>query len=57
MLKPITRPGKRVAMLDRRVVVLQEGGYFVPDLGENVRSWLLGPGTGLALVRRLPDAC
>ena len=34
--------GRRVAALGRRVVVLQEGGYFVPHLGENVRSWLLG---------------
>lgn len=24
------------------VVVLQEGGYFVPHLGENIRNWLLG---------------
>ena len=23
-------------------VVLQEGGYYVPHLGENVRNWLLG---------------
>jgi len=34
--------GERVATLGRRVLVLQEGGYFVPDLGENVRTWLLG---------------
>jgi acetoin utilization deacetylase AcuC-like enzyme len=34
--------GRRVAALGRRVVVLQEGGYFVPDLGENVRQWLRG---------------
>jgi acetoin utilization deacetylase AcuC-like enzyme len=34
--------GRRVAALARRVVVLQEGGYFVPHLGENVRNWLLG---------------
>lgn len=34
--------GRRVAALGRRVVVLQEGGYFVPHLGENVRNWLLG---------------
>jgi len=34
--------GSRVAALGRPTVVLQEGGYFVPDLGENVRSWLRG---------------
>jgi acetoin utilization deacetylase AcuC-like enzyme len=34
--------GRRVAALGRPTVVLQEGGYFVPDLGENVRSWLRG---------------
>jgi len=34
--------GRRIAALGRRVVVLQEGGYFVPDLGENVRRWLRG---------------
>jgi acetoin utilization deacetylase AcuC-like enzyme len=34
--------GRRVASLGRPVVVLQEGGYFVPDLGENVRRWLRG---------------
>jgi acetoin utilization deacetylase AcuC-like enzyme len=34
--------GRRVAALGRRTLVLQEGGYFVPHLGENVRNWLLG---------------
>jgi acetoin utilization deacetylase AcuC-like enzyme len=34
--------GRRVGALGRPTVVLQEGGYFVPDLGENVRSWLRG---------------
>ncbi len=34
--------GRRVAALGRRVLVLQEGGYFVADLGENVRQWLRG---------------
>ena len=34
--------GRRVAALGRHAVVLQEGGYYVPDLGENVRRWLLG---------------
>ncbi|MGZ8604060.1 MAG: histone deacetylase family protein [Actinomycetota bacterium] len=34
--------GRRVAALGRRVIVLQEGGYFVPDLGGNVRGWLRG---------------
>lgn len=34
--------GARVAALGRRIVVLQEGGYYVPHLGENVRNWLRG---------------
>jgi acetoin utilization deacetylase AcuC-like enzyme len=34
--------GRRVAALGRHTVVLQEGGYHVPDLGENVRQWLRG---------------
>jgi acetoin utilization deacetylase AcuC-like enzyme len=34
--------GRRVAALGRKVVVLQEGGYFVPHLGENARQWLRG---------------
>ena len=34
--------GERVAALGLPVVVLQEGGYFVPHLGQNVRNWLLG---------------
>lgn len=34
--------GRRVSVLGRRTLVLQEGGYFVPHLGENVRSWLRG---------------
>jgi hypothetical protein len=31
-----------VAGLGLPTVVLQEGGYFVPKLGENVRTWLRG---------------
>lgn len=34
--------GRRVAALHRRTVILQEGGYFVPKLGENARQWLRG---------------
>jgi acetoin utilization deacetylase AcuC-like enzyme len=34
--------GRRVAALGLTTIVLQEGGYFVPHLGENVRNWLLG---------------
>jgi acetoin utilization deacetylase AcuC-like enzyme len=34
--------GARTAALGRRTVVVQEGGYFVPHLGENVRQWLRG---------------
>ena len=34
--------GTRVAALGRRLVVLQEGGYHRPSLGENARAWLRG---------------
>jgi acetoin utilization deacetylase AcuC-like enzyme len=34
--------GQMVAALDRPMVILQEGGYYVPALGQNVRRWLLG---------------
>lgn len=34
--------GRRVANIAKRLVVLQEGGYYLPDLGENVRQFLLG---------------
>jgi acetoin utilization deacetylase AcuC-like enzyme len=39
--------GAMVGELDRRVVVLQEGGYATDDLGENARRWLLGLADGL----------
>lgn len=34
--------GRRVGGLGLRVLVVQEGGYFVPHLGENARQWLRG---------------
>ncbi len=34
--------GRRVAGLGRPLVVLQEGGYHRPSLGENARAWLRG---------------
>jgi acetoin utilization deacetylase AcuC-like enzyme len=34
--------GRRVAAVGRRLVILQEGGYHVPHLGENARQWLRG---------------
>jgi len=34
--------GRRVAALGRTTIVLQEGGYFLPHLGENARWWLRG---------------
>jgi acetoin utilization deacetylase AcuC-like enzyme len=34
--------GRRVAAAGARLVVLQEGGYHLGDLGENVRQWLRG---------------
>jgi acetoin utilization deacetylase AcuC-like enzyme len=37
--------GRRVAQASQRLVILQEGGYYLPDLGENVRQFLLGAET------------
>jgi acetoin utilization deacetylase AcuC-like enzyme len=34
--------GRRVKALGRKLVILQEGGYHRPALGENVRAWLRG---------------
>ncbi|MFL5680506.1 MAG: histone deacetylase family protein [Chloroflexota bacterium] len=34
--------GRRTAALGRRLLVLQEGGYYRPALGENARAWLRG---------------
>jgi acetoin utilization deacetylase AcuC-like enzyme len=34
--------GRRVAATDRRLVILQEGGYYRPALGENTVAWLRG---------------
>jgi hypothetical protein len=34
--------GRRVASLGRWTVILQEGGYVVSRLGENVSHWLRG---------------
>ena len=34
--------GRRVAATGRRLVILQEGGYHRPSLGENAREWLRG---------------
>ena len=34
--------GSRVAELGRRLVILQEGGYYLPALGDNARAWLRG---------------
>ena len=36
--------GRRVAALGRPLVILQEGGYHLPTLGENARAWLRGAG-------------
>ena len=38
----LPRDGRRVAALGRRLVILQEGGYHRPTLGENARAWLRG---------------
>jgi acetoin utilization deacetylase AcuC-like enzyme len=34
--------GRRVAGLGLPTLILQEGRYFVPKLGENARTWLRG---------------
>ena len=34
--------GRRVARLGLPILILQEGGYFVPKIGENARTWLRG---------------
>ncbi len=34
--------GRRVAAIGRPLVILQEGGYHRPSLGENARAWLRG---------------
>ncbi len=34
--------GRRVAAGGHGLVILQEGGYYVPHLGDNVRQWLRG---------------
>jgi acetoin utilization deacetylase AcuC-like enzyme len=47
--------GRRVASTGRRLVVLQEGGYHVGHLGENVRQWLRGA-AGLPSNERLTAA-
>jgi len=45
--------GWRVAATGARLVVLQEGGYHLPLLGENVRQWLRGA-AGLGPVPAVP---
>jgi acetoin utilization deacetylase AcuC-like enzyme len=44
--------GRRVAGALGPLVVLQEGGYYLPHLGENVRQWLAAAQPGQ---RDLPD--
>jgi acetoin utilization deacetylase AcuC-like enzyme len=34
--------GRRIREASQRVVVVQEGGYYLPELGDNVRNFLLG---------------
>jgi acetoin utilization deacetylase AcuC-like enzyme len=34
--------GRRIAAATGRLVIVQEGGYYLPDLGDNVRQWLRG---------------
>jgi acetoin utilization deacetylase AcuC-like enzyme len=41
--------GRRVGRLNKRLVILQEGGYNLTHLGSNARGWLRGA-LGLALV-------
>jgi acetoin utilization deacetylase AcuC-like enzyme len=37
-----TEVGRRVAATGRRLVILQEGGYYRPALGDNAVAWLRG---------------
>jgi acetoin utilization deacetylase AcuC-like enzyme len=49
--------GRRTAALGKRLVILQEGGYYLPALGENARAWLRGvEGRGLPDGRIAPTA-
>jgi len=34
--------GRRAAATGKRLVILQEGGYYLPALGDNARAWLRG---------------
>jgi acetoin utilization deacetylase AcuC-like enzyme len=34
--------GRRIAALGRRLVILQEGGYHLPELGASAVAWLRG---------------
>ena len=36
------RMGQRVAGAGKRMIILQEGGYHVGDIGRNVQAWLRG---------------
>ena len=44
--------GRRVAATGRRLVILQEGGYHRPSLGENARAWLRGARVCFTTLRR-----
>jgi acetoin utilization deacetylase AcuC-like enzyme len=46
--------GRRVAALGRPLVILQEGGYHVGDLGTNAVSWLRGAAGLPAIGRTIP---
>ena len=48
--------GRRTAALGRRLVILQEGGYHRPSLGENARAWLRGAAGRTFDPRPAPDA-
>ena len=49
-----TRSAGAWPALGRRLVILQEGGYYVPALGDNARTWLRGA-EGLPYDPRRPD--
>jgi acetoin utilization deacetylase AcuC-like enzyme len=38
--------GRRVAALGRRMLIVQEGGYYLSELGQNARDWLHGAEAG-----------
>ena len=47
--------GRRVAATGRRLVILQEGGYYRPALGDNAVAWLRGAEGPLTAITGVPS--